>query len=94
MLADWLTGGTNPFFAKSVVNRVWFHLVAAASSIPWTTSGLEPFGQRCPARLPAKDFVEHQFDVRADPDDHEFAPISSAARQRFQQGRQQVFLTR
>jgi hypothetical protein len=26
-LATWLTGPTNPFFAKSLVNRVWFHLV-------------------------------------------------------------------
>jgi hypothetical protein len=26
-LAAWLTGPDNPFFAKSLVNRVWFHLV-------------------------------------------------------------------
>jgi len=26
VLADWLTSGQNPFFAKSVVNRIWFHL--------------------------------------------------------------------
>jgi hypothetical protein len=26
-LAAWLTGPQNPFFAKSLVNRVWFHLV-------------------------------------------------------------------
>jgi len=26
-LASWLTGPENPFFAKSLVNRVWFHLV-------------------------------------------------------------------
>ncbi len=26
-LAAWLTSGDNPFFAKSLVNRVWFHLV-------------------------------------------------------------------
>lgn len=26
VLAAWLTGGENPFFAKAVVNRVWFHL--------------------------------------------------------------------
>ena len=26
-LAAWLTGPENPFFAKSLVNRVWFHLV-------------------------------------------------------------------
>lgn len=25
-LANWLTGKDNPFFARSVVNRVWFHL--------------------------------------------------------------------
>jgi hypothetical protein len=26
-LAAWLTGPDNPFFARSLVNRVWFHLV-------------------------------------------------------------------
>ena len=26
-LAAWLTSGDNPFFAKSLVNRVWFHLL-------------------------------------------------------------------
>ena len=26
-LAAWLTSPENPFFAKSLVNRVWYHLV-------------------------------------------------------------------
>lgn len=26
-LASWLTGPENPFFAKSLVNRVWYHLI-------------------------------------------------------------------
>ena len=26
-LATWLTGPDNPFFAKSLVNRIWFHLI-------------------------------------------------------------------
>lgn len=26
LLADWLTGPENPFFAKAIANRVWFHL--------------------------------------------------------------------
>ena len=26
-LAAWLTSPENPFFAKSLVNRVWFHLM-------------------------------------------------------------------
>lgn len=26
-LASWLTGPENPFFAKSLVNRIWFHLM-------------------------------------------------------------------
>src|SRR5579883_1418073 len=26
VLADWLTSGDNPFFAKSVANRIWYHL--------------------------------------------------------------------
>jgi hypothetical protein len=27
VLADWLTAADNPFFARSVANRIWFHLV-------------------------------------------------------------------
>lgn len=27
VFADWLTGRDNPFFAKSVANRIWFHLL-------------------------------------------------------------------
>src|SRR5439155_26872067 len=26
VLAEWLTAADNPFFAKSVVNRIWYHL--------------------------------------------------------------------
>src|SRR5207253_704730 len=26
-LADWLTSPNNPFFAKSLANRVWYHLM-------------------------------------------------------------------
>lgn len=26
-LASWLTGPSNPFFAKSLVNRIWYHLI-------------------------------------------------------------------
>jgi len=26
ILANWLTGPDNPFFAKAIVNRIWFHL--------------------------------------------------------------------
>jgi hypothetical protein len=31
-LADWMADKTNPFFAKSVVNRYWKHFSATASS--------------------------------------------------------------
>ena len=27
LLADWLTNKDNPFFAKAIVNRIWFHLL-------------------------------------------------------------------
>src|SRR5204862_2235923 len=27
VFAEWLTGPANPYFAKSVVNRVWYHLM-------------------------------------------------------------------
>ena len=37
-LADWLTDPKNKYFAPSVSNRVWFHLLGAGSSIRWTIS--------------------------------------------------------
>src|SRR5581483_8223147 len=65
VLADWLTSGNNPFFAKSVVNRVWFHLCGRGIVDP-----VDDFRDSNPSANDAlldaltKDFVDHQFDVR------------------------------
>jgi hypothetical protein len=65
VLADWLTGPKNPFFAKSIVNRVWFHLNGRGIVDP-----VDDFRDSNPSANDAlldalaEDFVAHQFDVK------------------------------
>ena len=65
VLADWLTAGDNPFFAKSVVNRIWFHLNGKGIVDP-----VDDFRDSNPSANDelldalAKDFVAHKFDVK------------------------------
>jgi hypothetical protein len=65
VLADWLTNGNNPFFAKSVVNRVWFHVVGRGIVDP-----VDDFRDSNPSANDelltalAKDFVDHHFDIK------------------------------
>jgi hypothetical protein len=65
VLADWLTSGENPFFAKSVVNRIWYHLIGKGIVDP-----VDDFRDSNPSandellNALAKDFVAHQFDVK------------------------------
>jgi hypothetical protein len=65
VLADWLTSGSNPFFAKSVVNRIWFHLNGKGIVDP-----VDDFRDSNPSANDglldaiAKDFVLHRFDVK------------------------------
>jgi Protein of unknown function (DUF1553) len=65
VFADWLTSPSNPFFAKSVVNRVWFHLCARGIVDP-----VDDFRDSNPSANDdlldalAKDFVDHKFDVK------------------------------
>ncbi|QDU19294.1 DUF1549 and DUF1553 domain-containing protein [Urbifossiella limnaea] len=65
-LADWLTGAENPFFAKSVANRVWFHLMGKGIVDP-----VDDFRESNPAANDelldalAKDFVKSKFDHKA-----------------------------
>jgi len=64
-LADWLTSESNPFFAKSTVNRVWSYFLGRgiidpvddirASNPPSNAALLDAL---------AKDFVDHGFDLR------------------------------
>ncbi len=64
-LATWLTGPENPFFAKSLVNRVWFHLIGRGI--------VEPVDDFRDSNPPANDelldgltaeFVKNRFDLK------------------------------
>lgn len=65
VLAAWLTAPENPFFAKSAVNRVWFHLVGKGIVDP-----VDDFRDSNPAANDelldalAKDFAAHKFDLK------------------------------
>ncbi|MFO0938618.1 MAG: DUF1549 domain-containing protein [Gemmataceae bacterium] len=63
--ANWLTSPKNPFFAKSVVNRVWFHVMGRGIVDP-----VDDFRDSNPAsnepllNALASDFSEHGFDMK------------------------------
>src|SRR4029077_11271138 len=64
-LANWLTAGDNPFFAKSIVNRIWFHLMGKGIVDP-----VDDFRDSNPSANDdlldalAKDFVTNKFDTK------------------------------
>jgi hypothetical protein len=64
-LAAWLTDPSNPFFARAMVNRIWYHLMGRGI--------VEPVDDFRPSNPPsnaplldalAHDFVAHGYDVR------------------------------
>ncbi len=63
--ADWLTRGDNPFFAKSVANRIWFHLMGKGIVDP-----VDDFRDSNPSANDelldalSKDFLAGGFDVK------------------------------
>lgn len=64
-LVDWMADPENPFFAKSLVNRLWGHffgrgLVHEVDDMRATNPASNP--QLLDAL--AKDFIEHQFDMK------------------------------
>jgi hypothetical protein len=65
ILADWLISPKNPFFAKSVVNRIWYHLTGRGIVDP-----VDDFRDSNPSAndelldAMARDFTEHHFDVK------------------------------
>jgi hypothetical protein len=65
VLADWITSPTNPFFARSTVNRIWFHLNGKGIVDP-----VDDFRDSNPSANDelldalAKDFVANKFNVR------------------------------
>ncbi len=64
-LATWLTGPENPFFARSLVNRVWFHLVGRGIVEP-----VDDFRDSNPASNDelldglTAEFVKSRFDLK------------------------------
>jgi uncharacterized protein DUF1549/uncharacterized protein DUF1553 len=64
-LADWIASPQNPFFARSQVNRIWFHLLGRGIVDP-----IDDFRPTNPASHPAlldalaADFVKRGFDLR------------------------------
>ena len=65
VLAKWLTQPDNPFFAKSVVNRVWFHVMGKGIVDP--VDDFRESNPSCNDELLdalAKDFIEHKFDLK------------------------------
>jgi Protein of unknown function (DUF1553)/Protein of unknown function (DUF1549) len=66
VFAQWLTGPANPYFAKSVVNRLWYHLMGKGIVDP-----VDDFRESNPPSNDelldalAKDFVAKKFDLKA-----------------------------
>jgi len=65
LLARWLTSARNPFFGRSVANRIWFHLNRRGIVDP-----VDDFRDSNPSANDAlldalaEDFAAHQFDVK------------------------------
>ena len=65
VLAIWLTGAENPFFAKSVANRIWYHLNGKGIVDP--VDDFRDSNPSCNDELLdalAKDFGSSKFDVK------------------------------
>jgi hypothetical protein len=65
VLADWMTAKDNPYLARATVNRLWSHLFGRGIIDPVDDirSSNPPSNPELLDAL-AKDFVDHQFDVR------------------------------
>jgi hypothetical protein len=65
LLAEWLGRPDNPFFARSLVNRIWFHLNGRG-----IVDAVDDFRESNPSANDAlldalaKDFVAHKFDMK------------------------------
>lgn len=65
VFAEWLTKPENPFFAKSVANRVWFHLMGKGIVDP--VDDFRDSNPSCNDELLdwlAKDFASHKYDLK------------------------------
>ena len=63
--AEWLTRPNNPYFARAMVNRIWYHLMGRGLVEP-----VDDLRESNPASNPAlldflaRDFVAHKFDFK------------------------------
>jgi hypothetical protein len=65
VLADLVTAADNPFFAKAMVNRIWFHLHGKGIvDPPDDFRDSNPSANDALLDALAKDFVAHKFDVK------------------------------
>lgn len=65
VLADLVTAANNPFFARATVNRLWFHLLGKGIvDPPDDFRDSNPPANDALLDALAKDFVDHQFDVK------------------------------
>jgi hypothetical protein len=65
LLADWMSDPSNPFFAKSVVNRYWKHFFSRGLVDPEDDMRVtNPASNPALLDALAKDFVEHRFDLK------------------------------
>jgi len=64
-LFEWLRSADNPYFARSFVNRIWGHYLGVGLVDPVDNFSLAnpPSNEKLLDAL-AKDFVEHQYDIR------------------------------
>ncbi len=65
VLAAWLTSTENPFFARELANRIWYHLLGRGIVEPVddVRESNPPASEELLAAL-AADLVKHQFDVK------------------------------
>jgi hypothetical protein len=64
-LCDWLTAPDNPYFARTFVNRVWAHYFGVGLVMPVDSfSAANPPSNEPLLDALAKDFIEHNFDIR------------------------------
>src|SRR5438874_4206111 len=65
VLAEWLTGAENPFFGKSVANRIWYHL--SGKGIVDPVDDFRDSNPSCNDELLdalSKDFSKNKFDMK------------------------------
>jgi hypothetical protein len=65
VLADLVTAGDNPFFAKATVNRIWYHLLGKGIvDPPDDFRDSNPSANDALLDALAADFVAHKFDMK------------------------------